>query len=73
MSDQQIKDGYDGRPIKSYFGDSIYVELNEYDEVILTTENGFGPSNTIIFESGTFDQLASFVKGLARERQLRST
>lgn len=36
--------------MKTYLGDSVYCEIDENNSVILTTENGFGPSNTIILE-----------------------
>lgn len=35
---------------KEYIGDSVHVEINEYGQIVLTTENGYGPSNTIILE-----------------------
>lgn len=34
---------------KDYLGDSVYADFNGF-AVVLTTENGHGPSNTIILE-----------------------
>lgn len=34
---------------KEYIGDSVYAEFNGWG-VTLTTENGRGPSNTIVLE-----------------------
>ena len=57
---------------RAYYGDSIYVEISDQGDVILTTENGFGPTNTIIFEYGTFGQLAPFVARLFRKLDARN-
>ena len=35
---------------KQYLGDSVYVELNNFGQVVLTTDNGYGPSNVICLE-----------------------
>ena len=34
---------------KQYLGDSVYADFDGYG-ITLTTENGFGPSNTIYLE-----------------------
>jgi hypothetical protein len=49
---------------KTYLGDSVYAEYNEYHEVILTTENGLpdDPSNKIILEGNVISALEQFVK-----------
>lgn len=50
------------RPLgKIYLGDSVYVEV-ELGMLKLTTENGFGPTNTIYLEPEVFDALALYVK-----------
>lgn len=41
---------------KSYLGDSVYAEFDGY-HVILTTENGDGPSNRICLDPGVLDCL----------------
>jgi len=35
---------------KVYLGDSVYARLNACRQIELTTENGYGPINTIILE-----------------------
>lgn len=35
--------------VKAYLGDSVYADFDGHD-VVLTTENGMGPSNTIVLE-----------------------
>ena len=47
---------------KKYIGDSVYVELNDAEQLVLTTENGYSPSNTIVLEPEVFQALISYVK-----------
>jgi hypothetical protein len=58
---------------KMYLGDSVYAAFDGYS-VTLTTENGFGPSNTIILEPNTLRALSLFygraIKGDADEEGL---
>lgn len=35
---------------KQYIGDSVYLEIKDDGTAVLTTENGAGPTNTIILE-----------------------
>ena len=44
-----------------YLGDSVYVEI-ENGMVKLTTDNGFGPSNTIYLELFVYDELVRYVE-----------
>ena len=44
---------------KIYLGDSVYAVCDGYS-VTLTTENGFGPSNTIVLEVGVLVQLPRY-------------
>jgi len=46
---------------KEYLGDSVYVEVNEYDQIVLTTENGYGASNTIILEPEVYAALTEYL------------
>lgn len=46
---------------KEYLGDSVYVEINEFNQIVLTTENGYGPTNTIILEPEVFRALVEYV------------
>ena len=54
---------------KRYLGDSVYVEINKYGQIVLTTENGYGPSNTIYLEPEVFENLESY---LAAYRQRKN-
>jgi len=46
---------------KIYLGDSVYAAFDGY-QVTLTTENGFGPTNTIYLEPNVVDALWKFIK-----------
>lgn len=46
---------------KEYLGDSVYVEQEGYG-LTLTTENGFGPSNTIYLEPNVMEALINYYK-----------
>lgn len=56
---------------KEYLGDSVYVEVDDADgrSLMLTTENGFGPNNTIILEPEVFAALVRY----ERQRRLART
>lgn len=51
--------------MKTYIGDSVYAEIDERG-LTLTTENGFGPSNTIILESGVWADLKMWVEAMTK-------
>ena len=46
---------------KTYLGDSVYVESDGY-HLILTTENGYGPTNTILLEPEVYNALVQYVQ-----------
>jgi hypothetical protein len=46
---------------KTYLGDSVYAEINQSHQIVLTTENGFGPSNTVILEGEVYMALLAWV------------
>jgi len=46
---------------KQYLGDSVYVDRNQYGQLVLTTENGMGASNTIYLEPEVYQALKSYV------------
>jgi hypothetical protein len=48
---------------KTYIGDSVYVDFDGYS-LILTTENGGEPSNTIYLEPIVWADLVAYVKRL---------
>ena len=52
--------------MKTYLGDSVYADFDGY-MVTLTTENGYGPSNTIHIEPQVFAALQQFVQRLQKE------
>lgn len=44
---------------KEYIGDSVYVDWDgEY--IVLTTENGYGPNNTIALEPPVMEKLIRY-------------
>lgn len=58
----QTNDG----PTKVYLGDSCYADFDGY-HVVLTTENGYGPTNTIALEPAVLDALELYVEYLKSE------
>jgi hypothetical protein len=50
---------------KVYLGDSVYVEI-ENGRVKLTTENGYGPSNTIYLESEVADAFGKYLNNATK-------
>ena len=51
---------------KVYLADSVYAE-QENGMIKLTTENGFGPSNTIYLEPEVLEALFQFARKLGME------
>jgi hypothetical protein len=49
---------------KEYLGDSVYAELNENGDIVLTTENGLpdDPSNEIVMEPFVLENLKRFAE-----------
>jgi hypothetical protein len=45
---------------KTYLGDSVYAEAKEH-EIVLTTDNGEGPTNEIILEPFVILALVEFL------------
>lgn len=35
---------------KTYIGDGVYAEIDDYGAIVLTTENGFEVTNRIVIE-----------------------
>lgn len=50
---------------KVYLGDSVYAEQNDYG-VTLTTENGLGPTNTIMMEPDVIRNFLDYWKELRK-------
>lgn len=51
---------------KTYLGDSVYAEFDGF-AITLTTENGYGPSNTIVLEPEVLQALDLFRRVIERE------
>jgi hypothetical protein len=51
---------------KRYLGDSVYVELTN-GMAKLTTENGYGPSNTIYMEIEVINALNQWIIDISRD------
>lgn len=53
---------------KAYLGDSVYVDFDSAcGALILTTENGMGPSNTIVLEGEVYAALEKYVENLKED------
>lgn len=48
---------------KIYLGDSVYANWTGYS-LVLTTENGFGPSNTIELDETVWANLVDYIEAL---------
>ena len=49
--------------MKAYLGDSVYAEFDGF-HIVLTTNNGEGPTNTICLEPAVMDELWQYQKRL---------
>ena len=47
--------------MKQYLGDSVYAEMKD-DFLVLTTENGYEPSNTIYLEPQVLESLLRYIR-----------
>jgi hypothetical protein len=59
---------------KDYLGDSVYAEMDDVmpEMITLTTENGYGPSNTIHLEPEVVTALHGYIgRACAIARELR--
>ncbi|MFA5321930.1 MAG: hypothetical protein WC373_04595 [Smithella sp.] len=52
-----------------YLGDSVYVNLDENVGLVLTTDNGNGPSNTIYLEYGVWEALQRFAERIGWQKK----
>ncbi len=46
---------------KVYIGDSVYAEFDGY-HIVLTTDNGYGASNTIAIEPSVYHALKQYAQ-----------
>ncbi len=49
--------------MKAYIGDSVYVDFDG-DSLVLTTENGYRATNTIVMEPAVYEALTLYVERL---------
>lgn len=49
------------KPVKEYLGDNVYVEADNYGGIILTVENGLGPTEEISLEAEVIHALLGFL------------
>jgi len=47
---------------KQYLGDGVYIALDSFGSVVLTTENGIEVTNTIVLERETLAKLLQWLK-----------
>jgi len=49
---------------KQYIGDSVYVEFDELERIVLTTNNGYpdDPRNLIVLEPEVYAELLKWVE-----------
>lgn len=50
-----------GTETRIYLGDSVYAKYDGY-HIVLTTDNGYGATNTIALEPDVYDALVQFKK-----------
>jgi DNA-directed RNA polymerase subunit RPC12/RpoP len=58
-------------PNKSYLGDSVYAEIDEYGVLKLTTEDGLSVSNSIYLEPEVYEQLIGYVDRIKSEKEYK--
>lgn len=51
---------------KEYIGDSVYAQTDKYGCILLTTENGSGPTNTIVLEPEVIVSLLDYIKRISK-------
>lgn len=54
--------------LKEYLGDSVYADFTGYS-VVLTTENGYGPTNRIYVEPEVLAALNSYSERMWKQTQ----
>ena len=57
---------------KQYLGDSVYADCDGH-YIILTTDNGAGPSNTIYMEPSVVQAFFKFYETIITEESCNST
>lgn len=54
--------------MKEYLGDGIYVEIDQFECLVLTTSDGISDTNRIIFEPEVFSELLNYIDRLIEKR-----
>lgn len=49
---------------KEYLGDGVYVDITEWGEVVLTTEDGIRATNTIVMDGSVLGNLEEYLRVL---------
>lgn len=57
------------RNTKEYLGDSVYVDCDRNGDIVLTTENGWGPNNTIVLERSVWNALLNYVERMEENNE----
>jgi hypothetical protein len=55
----------ENHPSRAYLGDGVYAALDEFGDVVVTTENGMYATNTIVMQP---EVLENFERWLARQK-----
>jgi len=51
-----------GPAAKAYLGDGVYVEFNEFQQLVLTTENGIAVQDTIYLDPEVWNALSRYAE-----------
>lgn len=52
---------------KSYLGDAVYVNTDDFGSLVLTTENGILATNTIVIEPEVWSRMVEYVERARKE------
>lgn len=52
--------------LNRYLGDGVYIGMNPYGQVVLTTEDGIRATNTIFLEPEVADSLIRYINDVYR-------
>ena len=58
----------DQTDFREYLGDSVYVDFDGF-HIVLTTDNGLGPTNTIALDDHVYANLLRYVERLKKHIQ----
>ncbi len=55
--------------MKEYLGDAVYVEVSEFNEVVLTTENGIHATNMIVLDHAVLEAFVEWLERLSKTKE----